>query len=204
MHITKESYALFEKRVGEMCEERKEEIIEMFKEVLGDPTKSEYKPEEWLRKKERVLEKTGEKTSQSMRDAAKRYYEKNKERVIAEKLKKYHEKKEGERPAREEAGKKEIADTERMIREVIDENEKEDKKEGSSSGVKEPLWKRPYNLASVQRYREKNKEKLREQARQRYQAKKERERPAKEEARRKEIEDADRMIREVMGERDDL
>ena len=58
MHITKESFALFEKRVGEMCEEKKEELIEMFKEVLGDPTKS-YSREKYEQNRERIKEKTG-------------------------------------------------------------------------------------------------------------------------------------------------
>ena len=115
MHITKESFALFEKDIEEdeeVSDEIKEKIFRIFKERLGDPREPQYKPEEWLRKKERVMERTGEKTSQSMRDAAKRYYEKNKERVIAEKLRKYHEKK-------EEARRREIEDAERMIRETL-------------------------------------------------------------------------------------
>ena len=193
MHITKERYEEFEKDIEEdegISDEIKEKIFRIFKERLGDPREPQYKPEEWLRKKERVMERTGEKTSQSMRDAAKRYYEKNKERVIAEKLRKYHEKKERERPAKEEARRREIEDAERMIRE---------NDEGSTSGVKEEK-KRTYNAAAAQVYRENNRDRLREQARKCYHAKKERERPAREQARKNEIEDAERMIREVMGE----
>lgn len=90
MHITKESFALFEKRLGEMCEEKKEEIIGMFKEVLGDPTMSEYSREKYERSKERVMERTGEKTSQSTKEALHRYYERNKESLNAKRRERYH------------------------------------------------------------------------------------------------------------------
>lgn len=91
MHITKESYALFEKRLGEMCEQKKGDIIEMFKEVLGDPTKSEYSREKYERSKERVMERTGQTKSVALKEAQQRYYERNKAKLAARSLQRYHE-----------------------------------------------------------------------------------------------------------------
>jgi hypothetical protein len=88
MHITKESYTVFERAVREL--EGSEEFMIKFKEILGDPTKSEYSREKYERSKARVRERTGEKTSRSTKDALQRYYERNKESLNAKRRERYH------------------------------------------------------------------------------------------------------------------